>query len=107
MRWKRLFFRRKKVNVQDVFNRVIDAGFYSKASDWMCLSLVDAIDGGFISASEYRQARGEIRAYLSYRHPTLEGALKANGLPSDFEFRLAIYRDWVNRPSLKESCKLL
>lgn len=100
MNWKRIFYWRKKVDVQDVFNRVIDAGFYSGARDWMCTSLLNAEYRGLISRGECRQARDEIGAYLSYRHPTLEWALVANGLPSDYEFRLAIYRDWASRPSL-------
>ena len=96
-----LAFWREKVDVQDVFNRVIDVGFYSEAMDWMCVSLLNARDVGLISVSEHKQARGEIRAYLPSKYLTLEGALEANGLPCDFEFRLAIYRDWANRPKLK------
>lgn len=101
MNLSKLFFWRKKVDVQDVFNRVIDAKFYSEADDWMCASLMDARNRKLISRREYKQARDEIGDFLTSEYPTLRWALEANGLPSDFESRLAIYRDWANRPSLK------
>lgn len=101
MRRKRLFFWRKKVDVQDVFNRVIDARFYSGVDDLMCLSLMDARDVKLISEKEYRQARNEVGAFLAFKNTTLKWALEVNGLRGDFESRLAIYRDWANRPSLK------
>lgn len=101
MNLSKLFFWRRKVDVQDVFNRVIDAEFYSEGYDWMCLSLEGARERGLISRSEYKQAGDEIGAFLIFGYPTLRWALEANGLPSDFESRLAIYRDWTNRPNLK------
>lgn len=97
----KLFFCRRKVDVQDVFNRVIDAKFYNESYDWMCLSLMDARDVKLISEKEYRQAREEIRAYLPPKYLFLRSVLEDNGLRGDFESRLAIYRDWANRPSLK------
>ena len=100
MGWNRLFFWRKKVNVQDVFNRVIDAGFYSESGEWMCHSLELARRCGVISKEEKEIARREIRAYLG-SFTILESKLYYYNLPHEFSDRLAIYRNWASRPNLK------
>lgn len=112
MNLSKLFFWRPKVDVQDVFNQVIDAGYYRhwrvgefehlpiNFSEFMCVSLTLAEEDGVISRRQFRCAVVELRRYLK-GHSALASKLCDNKLPRDFESRLAIYRDWANRPSLK------
>lgn len=91
------------MNIQEIFNRVIDKGYYNTITDnsAMCNSLHVAWMWEVISEDEYLYARKQIRKYL---YPTnceyLGDALKKAGLPSNIQARTAIYRDWANRPSL-------
>ena len=89
-------------DVQEIFNRVIDQGYYTPYDySVMCNSLHNALCGDVISTDEYRFARKQIGNYLL---PTncayLRTALAQAGLPHTIEARTAIYRDWANRPSL-------
>jgi len=87
-------------SVQEIFDAVIDAGFYTERLDWMCHSLDGAYFNGVISVKEKEIARRAIKAYLG-DYIFLETKLYHFGLPHEFPDRLAIYRDWKNRPSLK------
>lgn len=104
--------------IQEVFDAVINAGVYyptstgraecgAYRSEFMCNALNNA-SGSFgaelITDAEYAAAIAEINAYIETYGPVVEHtlgcALRGRGLPHDFEARLAIYKDWANRPSL-------
>ena len=87
-------------SVQEIFDAVIDGGFYTEYTDWMCLSLSDAHLEGVISKKEREIARREIGEYLG-SFGTLESKLYHYNLPYEFPDRLAIYRNWKNRPTFK------
>jgi len=87
-------------SVQEIFDAVIDAGFYTERTDWMCHSLDGAYFNGVISVKEKEIARRVIREYLGW-FGTLESKLYHYNLPYEFPDRLAIYRNWKNRPTFK------
>lgn len=90
-------------NVQAVFDKVIAAGIYdenSKAFALMCLALSYAYDKKVITLDEMLLAKKEINSYLM-PFGSLAGMLAFNKRPWDFESRLAIYKDWANRPRFK------
>ena len=92
------------MNIQEVFNRVIDQRYYNEltANSAMCNSLYIAWCWDVINTDEYLFAGEQIKDYIL---PTscayLEEALAKSGLPNTIEARTAIYRDWANRPTLK------
>lgn len=91
------------MNVQEIFNRVIDQGYYdiSFAHTAMCHSLNKAWDEEAISEEEYQLACEQIEEYLLTADCAyLFTALRNAGLPHTIEARTAIYRDWANRPNL-------
>lgn len=100
MNRKRLSFWRNLMGLQKTFDKVIDERFYTESSFGMCDSLRLAHSYGVISKGEWDSARRAIRAYLG-GHIFLETKLYHNGLPCEFPDRLAIYRNWANRPSLE------
>lgn len=100
MNRKRLSFWRNLMGVQKTFDKVIDGRFYTESSFGMCDSLKLAHSYGVISKEELDNARRAIKAYLG-DYIFLETKLYHYGLPHEFPDRLAIYRDWKNRPSLK------
>lgn len=67
----------------------------------MCVALDYAVLGGVITESEEYMASSAIYEYLE---PTwcssLEEALRQSDLPSNFERRLHLYRNWADRPTL-------
>lgn len=96
------------MNVQEVFDKVIAAGYYEKQK-LMCFALSAALAESLISEEEFKQATAEIKGYLG-AWGSLGGMLLHSNLDSAFEARLAIYKDWVNRPVIKggkneNSCK--
>lgn len=91
------------MNIQEIFNRVIDQKYYDTSDDYssMCHSLHYAWDFGEISEDEYLFAKEQIKEYLLPAYGAfLFTALKTVGLPHTIEARTAIYRDWANRPSI-------
>lgn len=93
-------------SIQEIFNVVIEEGFYKSTSrSLMCSAIVDAFDAGVISLKEKDAAHEAIRDYLAqtgeYDPIFLKSAFFLSGLPYSFEDRLAIYKDWENRPKLK------
>src|SRR5690554_3155291 len=94
------FLFRKPRSVQEIFDAVIDAGFYTERTEWMCFSLRGAYSNGVISVKEMEIAECEIDEYLG-GYSLLETKLYHNDLPCEFPDRLAIYRNWSNRPSLE------
>lgn len=91
-------------NIQQVFNKVIKDGFFTEAdtkgSSAMCLSLCSASIYGSITEEERLKAKASIQDYLR-NYGFLRGALFHSNLPCDFAARLAIYKDWENRPTIK------
>lgn len=94
-------------NMQELLNRIIDAGHYQKeytqtASEYMCNAALLASDAGVITVQEALYVERECLAYIQELLPgtsaPLNNALFHAGLPSGFNERLAIYRDWANRP---------
>lgn len=92
---------------QETLNAVIASGHYSTKSPApeMCLSLFNAWEHGVITYSEYKQAVIEIQDYIR-GFAFLSTALTVNDLPADRPSRLAIYKDWANRPTLTRSSLL-
>ena len=87
-------------SVQEIFDAVIDAGFYTERTEWMCFSLRGAYFNGVISVKEMEIAECEIDEYLG-GYALLETKLGCSALPCEFPDRLAIYRNWASRPNLK------
>lgn len=95
-------------DVQAVFDTVIDAGYYGelqplvsgRVSPYMCIALNYARDDGVITWDECTLAKTEISNYLPECVSKLVTALAMNNLPHCFTSRLALYRDWANRPPL-------
>lgn len=96
--------------IQKIFDTVIDRGFYaSKATIFMCWALDEALYRDVITKVEHHIAINEIQNYLN-GWATLQSALQRHDLPHSFPDRLAIYKNWANRPQLDEgqfsgSCK--
>jgi hypothetical protein len=89
-------------NVQEVFDKVIQLGFYNQqqGSELMCRALKETARAGSITKEEFIIANEEIRNYLS-GFGSLGGMLFHRGSPWEFPTRLAIYQDWKNRPTWK------
>lgn len=101
----------KARTVQQLFNAVIDGGFYSERyfelgepfppSEWMCCAVTSAVKANCVTAEEAGKIDRAINQYLHSMYiaaGTLATALRRNDLPANFNDRLAIYRDWKNRP---------
>lgn len=90
------------MNVQTIFNKVIDAGLY-KESNYilMCHAVEAAYCLEVLTKDEADTAHKEIKLYLK-GYGSLAGALDNRGLPWDFKSRLSIYQDWANKPSLEK-----
>lgn len=89
------------MSVQETFDKVINAGIYASNSiGLMCYALLEAACDGVISKEEMKAAKAEIKEYLG-ANGSLGGKLLFNNMPYTFEHRLAIYKDWANRPVLK------
>lgn len=83
--------------VQKVFDKVILGGFYNEKMCLMCDALNHASANGAIVPEEFHLARAEIRSYLG-GFGSLGGFLDFKGQPYEFADRLAIYKDWANKP---------
>lgn len=92
------------LKVQAIFDTVIGAGIYPQISDYMCNALDYAASTGLITLKDASRARRAIRQYsgsgLRGYYGTLKCALEAHGLPGMRAHRLAVYKDWANRPAL-------
>ena len=98
--------------IQEIFNLVIDEGLYalSFCQEYMCDALAEAhggLDEPLITKQELLAAMDEIETYLRKPYEdfpppffSLEHALAYNELPHNWEARLAIFKDWENRPRL-------
>lgn len=100
----------KPRNLQDIFNAVIDGSYYTNLcartnpegnAIWMCTSLTIACEEEIITAEELNKAKESIDKYLKHLGTsTLQATLVLAGKPSNYEARLAIYRNWAKRPKL-------
>jgi hypothetical protein len=84
------------MNVQEIFNKVIEAGLYNEKDGLMCHSLKVAARQGTITAEEFIAAKGDIQSYLK-GFGSLGGFLDYKGRPYSFEARFAVYKDWANK----------
>lgn len=97
--------------VQEIFDAVIDAGFYmtAKGSDYMCHAIDAATFDNLINYEEGQAAKGAIADYLrpskcetmsthlNRMHNAFFWQCPVNVYGSrDFT---AVYRDWANRPA--------
>ena len=89
------------LTTQQVFNKVVNGGFYTEEDGLMCRSLKNAARQGFIEKEEFIQATAEIREYLS-GFGSLGGFLSYKDQAHDFNSRLALYLDWQNKPTFKK-----
>ena len=89
--------RRDKIT-QRAFDKVLSQELYGK-SNFMCFVL--ARTNNALTNTECRVATKSIKRYLG-RHRMLATALRDNDLPFTYEDRLAIYRDWKNRPDITQ-----
>lgn len=99
------------VDVQEVFNKVIDAGFYGTPDrEFMCHAVADALEAGVISPDEFSATRQAIDEYMGLIHETggsMAYALYASRLwnienldPPEWcvLHGVEFYLDWANRP---------
>lgn len=86
------------MTVQETFNHVIQQGIYNPQNALMCHALKAAAKLDIITAEEYTAAKGEITAYLK-GFGSLGGYLDYKKQPYDFDTRLAVYKDWANKPN--------
>ncbi len=99
------------VDVQEVFNKVIDAGFYGTIDkEFMCPAIEAAREAGVISQDEFVVARQAIDEYMGLLYETggsMAHALYASRLGNPVGLGapkwcvlhgVAFYRDWANRP---------
>lgn len=89
--------RRDKIT-QRALDKVLSRELYGKFN-YMCFILADADNA--VTNTEFKVATKSIKRYLG-RHRMLAAALRANDLPFTYEDRLAIYRDWKNRPDITQ-----
>lgn len=85
--------------VQEIFDLVINARYYNETEDLMCLSIAYAKNRELITEGECQSALNEIDNYLG-NVVSLRFFLLCHGEDPSFERRLAIYKDWENRPKL-------
>lgn len=97
----------KTRTLQEIFNVVIDKGYYKefgvRGSSFMCNALFGAYCADVITRKEHDKALDAIGNYIDkYTSDiTLKSALINLNRPYNFSDRLAIYRNWKNRPRTK------
>lgn len=87
------------VRLQRIFDTVMDD--YIKDQRSMCMILEYAAFKGLICASERDFAISSINKYMG-EVMYLRMRLQCEGLPCEDEDRLAIFKDWKNRPALSD-----
>lgn len=88
--------------MQNIFNKVIEAGLYNEKDGLMCHSLYEAAYKGVVTTYERDIALKAIQVYLS-GFGSLGGFLDHQKSAFDFPARLSIYQNWESRPFNKES----
>lgn len=97
------------INAQDVFNKVIASGEYSRSASMgcgMCLAARAAYDTGTITYKELIVVESAIASYIgtvarpyAYLASAIMGHVATDyEISSLYEETLAIYQDWENRP---------
>ena len=99
------------VDVQEVFNKVIDAGFYGTIDkEYMCHAVAEALEAGVISPDEFSATCQAIAEYMGLIYETggsMAYALYASRLGNIEDLDPAkwcvlhgveFYLDWANRP---------
>lgn len=99
------------VDVQEVFNKVIDAGFYGTPDkEYMCHAIEAAREAGVISQDEFAATRRAINGYMGLIYEpgcSMAYALYASHLwniedldPSEWcvLHGVKFYLNWANRP---------
>jgi len=87
-------------NLQDIFNVVIESGLYREEM-YMCHALSRALYRDLISLDEYIKASTSIDIYLKFRSSlSMKRVFEQCGRKTTMQDRLAIYKDWRNRPRL-------
>ena len=106
--YSKLFYKKQSLDsVQEIFDKVIDNGYYTsiagnekfKYSNYMCYSLKYAYEDNIITKKDFFLARKEIEQYIGMSG--LESVLSWNRLPSNYDDRLKIYRNWEDKPVLR------
>ena len=88
-------------SIQEVFNLAIAHAGYPEVNGYMCSAVAVLRRDNRISVEERDSTWYSIDDYLEpAKSVFLEWALRAKGLPSTPNDRLAIYKDWANRPKL-------
>lgn len=101
------------MNIQEVFNKVIESGIYDPSNraydsckDFMCNSLEEARVRGIISYTEFECSSGEIEDFIhknsSCKFNTMYVVLKEAGVVNVDESNvssllLSIYKNWDKR----------
>lgn len=94
------------LSIQEIFNEVIDAGFYSenyKANQYcsfMCFSLKYAEADGVITKQEMDYALLEIRSYVKIESTLSDELKELFKREVTFKDTLDIYKNWEKRPDL-------
>lgn len=88
------------MNIQEVFNTVIEADLYNEKNDLMCISLMVAWNQGLITNESFKEARSQIKEYLS-GFGSLGGYLDFKKADYSFSCKLEIYQNWESRPFQK------
>lgn len=93
--------------IQQIFNKVIKEGYYPRGGkhpsfQYMCAALQYSAGAKVITGDEATKAKKSISKYLEPTgKTTLAAALRGtNAILNTVEERLAIYKDWKNRPAL-------
>lgn len=98
--------------IQEIFNAVIDSGYYSEDQHpYMCVALLEAKYNGIVTAEEMYLAEQAIQNLLTVlaekvvENDSLRECIriylqrmdkKFRPVPSIFDVTLSIYRDWDN-----------
>lgn len=111
----------KSRTVQQIFNLMIELDYYSIYTDYMCLSLGNALIDNVITLEEHNKASKAISEYLNYLNGLLDNPPKFEALASylnaldgdhynyysskgtdTFQINKKIYLDWESRPMFRD-----
>ena len=91
-----MFKRLSDAICQNTFNKIIGAEKYHERS-FMCFC-VRASSASYLTKVWVQWSIHKYLRTISPGYNSLHLALREAGLPSDYKSRLAIYKDWKNRP---------